>query len=87
MAKQRANGYIPLAFNQSTIVSFEPVQHLVGYEPINYEQKTLNTNNLFERTLQQMIERGVNIEQDMKIIHSDIKNNYTYEFEKLPLTL
>lgn len=87
MAKQRANGYIPLAFNQSTIVSFEPVLHLVGYEPINYEQKTLNTNNLFERTLQQMIERGVNIEQDMKIIHSDIKNNYTYEFEKLPVTL
>ena len=51
MAKQRANGYMPLAFNQSTIVSFEPVQHLVGYEPINYEQKTLNTNNVFERTL------------------------------------
>ena len=144
---------MPLAFNQSTIVSFEPVQHLVGYEPINYEQKTLNTNNLFERTLlerlvkdsflaigqhnlklkrvgtdlqewkakmigniliypalsfhvnivnnrvcigfhmthkfeynytlQQMIERGVNIEEDTKIIHSDIKNNYTYEFEKV----
>ncbi len=50
-AWQRANGYMPLGFNQSTIVAFEPVQNVVGYEPINYEHKTLNTNNLFERTL------------------------------------
>ncbi len=152
-AWQRANSYMPLGFNQSTIVAFEPVQNVVGYEPINYEHKTLNTNNLFERTLlerlikdsflavgqrnlklkrvgsdlqewnaksignvlmypalsfhvnivnnricigfhmthkfeynytlQQMIERGVEIEEGMKIIHSDVKSNYTYEFEKV----
>ena len=152
-AWQRANSYMPLGFNQSTIVAFEPVQNSVGYEPINYEHKTLNTNNLFERTLlerlikdsflavgqrnlklkrvgsdlqewnaksignvlmypalsfhvnivnnricigfhmthkfeynytlQQMIERGVEIEEGMKIIHSDVKSNYTYEFEKV----
>ena len=37
----------------------------------------------YNYTLQQMIERGVNIEEDTKIIHSDLKNNYTYEFEKV----
>ena len=152
-AWQRANGYMPPAFNQSTIIAFEPIQHLVGYEPIAYEQKTLNMDNSFERTLlerlikdsflsvgqhnlklkrvgsdlqewkarlvgnvliypalsfhinivnnricigfnmthkfeynytlQQMIERGMKIEEGTKIIHSDIKNNYTYEFEKV----
>ena len=58
-AWQWANGYMPLAFNQSTIVSFEPVQHLVGYEPISYEQKTLNTNNLFECTLLERLVKDI----------------------------
>ncbi|WP_431026735.1 Piwi domain-containing protein [Lysinibacillus sp. LZ02] len=152
-AWQRANHYMPMGYNQSTIVSFQPVQHFIGYNPINYQHKTLNTENLFERsllerlikdsflaagqqnlklkrvgsdlqewnaktignvlmypalsfhvnivnnricigfnmthkfeynyTLQQMIERGIVLEEGMKIIHSDIKNNYTYEFEKV----
>ena len=41
-AWQRANNYMPLGFNQSTIVAFEAVQNLLGYEPIRHEQKTRN---------------------------------------------
>lgn len=148
-----ANEQMPIGYHQSTIATFQPVQNFKDFEPLSYEQKTLNPLNLFERTLleklvkdsflvigqqrlslkrvgadlqewtakkvgdvlmypaisfhvnivnnricigfnmthkfeydytlQQMIERGILLEEGMKIIHSHLKSNYTYEFEKV----
>ncbi|WP_100402176.1 Piwi domain-containing protein [Bacillus sp. FJAT-42315] len=152
-AWRRANDYMAVAFNQSTIVTFEPVNSYAGFEPLSYEIKTINPNNPFEtrllerlikesllavgqkqlkmkragsdlqewnpkkvgniliypalsfhinilansihigfhlthkfeyeHTLQQMIERGEVIEPGLKVLHSDIRNNYTYEVEQI----
>ena len=50
-AWQRANEYMPMGYNQSTIITFEPVKNLIGYEPIEYEHRTLKMDNLFEQNL------------------------------------
>lgn len=48
---KRANGNMPIGYNQSTIASFEPVQHFAGHEPLSIQQKTIVTSNSFEKTL------------------------------------
>lgn len=152
-AWKRANNYMPIAYNQSTIATLEPVVNYAGFEPLSYQVKTIDNENSFERslleriikesllsvgqkqlnlkrvgndlqewkskktssiliypalslhvniidnrihigfhlthkfeynyTLQQMIDRGETIHPGLKVVHSDIWNNYTYEVEQI----
>lgn len=152
-AWKRANGYMPIAYNQSTIATLEPVNDYAGFEPLSYRVDTIDCENSFERslleriikesllsigqkrlklkrvgndlqewkpkkagnvliypalafhvnilknhihigfhlthkfeynyTLQQMIERGEIINPGLKVVHSDVRNNYTYEVEQV----
>lgn len=48
---KRANQYIPIGFHQSTIASFQPILEMDGFQPISYQQRTIDSSNSFERTL------------------------------------
>ncbi|OXS79407.1 Piwi domain-containing protein [Domibacillus enclensis] len=150
---KRANGYMAVAYNQSTIATLEPVVNYAGFEPLSYQEKPIDPDNPFERsllerllkeglltagqqklklkrvgadlqewepkrvgriliypalsfhvnvlnnrvhigfamthkfeyevTLQQMLEQGEVVEEGLKVVHSDVWNNYTYEVEQI----
>lgn len=50
-AWQRANPSIPIAYNQHTIMSFEAITALEGYQPLSYEHRPIRINSSFERAL------------------------------------
>lgn len=150
---KRANGYMAVAYNQSTIATLEPVVDYAGFEPMSYHEKPIDPDNPFERsllervlkeglltagqqklklkrvgadlqewepkrvgrisiypalsfhvnvlrnrvhigfamthkfeyevTLLQMLEQGEAVEEGLKVVHSDVWNNYTYEVEQI----
>lgn len=75
---KRANNYMPLGYNQSTIASFERVQDFAGREPISVEHKTIDPSNSFEQTLlEKLIKDSLLVigqqKLNLKRVHSDLQ--------------
>lgn len=93
---KRANQYMPMGYNQSTIASLEPVQHFAGHEPLSIQQKTIDTSNNFEKTLlEKLIKDSLLVTGQQKLnlkrVGTDLQEwqpNYPYlTFERNPFLI